>query len=199
MPSTQNNVVDFDTLWNYSKPAETEERFREILGSDQSGVTLEYNACLLTQIARCQGLQMKFEAAILTLNEAEKLITDDMPLAKVRLLLERGRILNSSGKPAESAPLFLRAWEIAREAALDFHAVDAAHMLGIVLELNAALEWNERACEAVEQSENQRAKNWLGALYNNIGWTYHSKGDYQTALSYFQKDEQWYSARNLTP
>ena len=198
MTTTLNNLPDFDLLWNYSKPAETEQKFRTILISVQSDSEPEYFAALLTQIARCQGLQMNFDEALRTLERAEKMITEDMPLPRVRLLLERGRVINSSGSPLDSAPLFLKAWEIARAGFLDDYAVDAAHMLGIVLDPEAALEWNERACQAAEESNDQRAKNWLGALYNNIGWTYHSKVDYKTALNFFQKDEQWYAERDMT-
>ena len=31
---------------------------------------------------------------------------------RLRYLLERGRVLNSSGKPDEARPLFLQAWEL---------------------------------------------------------------------------------------
>lgn len=198
MATSLNNLPDFDKLWNYSKPDETEKQFRTILDSLQSESAPDYTAQLLTQIARCEVLQMKFDKAHKTLDQAEKMINEDMTLPTVRLLLERGRVFNSSGNPTKSAPLFLKAWEIARDANLDFYAVDAAHMLGIVLEPEDALTWNERACQLAEASDNQQAKNWLGALYNNIGWTYHSKGDYQTALDFFQKDEKWYAEREMT-
>ena len=32
-----------------------------------------------------------------------------------------------------------------------------------------------------------RARDWRGSLLNNIGWTYHDRSDYATALDYWQK------------
>ena len=50
---SQPNLPDFDTLWDYSNPTQTEVKFREILPQFPEGnERLE----LLTQIARAQGL-----------------------------------------------------------------------------------------------------------------------------------------------
>jgi hypothetical protein len=58
----QQNLPDFDSLWDYSNPDQTEIKFREILLQipENDPVHLE----LLTQIARTQGLQRKFDEAI---------------------------------------------------------------------------------------------------------------------------------------
>ena len=37
----------------------------------------------------------------------------------------------------------------------------------------------------------KRARNWLGSLYNNTGWSYHDLGDYASALEIFEKAETW--------
>ena len=42
-----------------------------------------------------------------------------------------------------------------------------------------------------EASKQPRAKKWLGALYNNIGWSYHDAGEYQKALDIFRKALVW--------
>lgn len=69
-------------------------------------------------------------------------------------------------------------------------------MVAIVEPPDEALKWNERAIEFAEQSSDEDAKKWLGALYNNIGWTYHDKKEYDKALDYFERDFKWYSDRN---
>ncbi|HEX6385768.1 MAG TPA: hypothetical protein VF177_13945, partial [Anaerolineae bacterium] len=66
-------LPDFDQLWDYSQPASTEERFRELLPAAEAAGDDSYLAQLLTQIARAQGLQRQFAAAHETLDEAEKL------------------------------------------------------------------------------------------------------------------------------
>jgi hypothetical protein len=112
-----------------------------------------------------------------TLDEAEALLPGNAPVARVRYLLERGRTFNSSKAPEKAKPLFQEAWDLARKEGLDFYAVDAAHMMGIVEAPDRA--WNEKALEAAERSRDSKARKWLGALYNNMGWSALDKKDYE--------------------
>ena len=57
--------------------------------------------------------------------------TADEPTVGVRVLLERGRVLNSSGHAAMAVPLFEQAAELADHLGEEFLAVDALHMLAI--------------------------------------------------------------------
>jgi tetratricopeptide (TPR) repeat protein len=180
-------LPDFDSLWDYSKPDESENRFRELLPAAQSSGDNAYHAELLTQIARTQGLQRQIEAAHKTLDEVETLLTPEIPRAYIRYLLERGRVFNSSGDKAKARPLFLAAWEKAVPAGEDFYAIDAAHMMAIVEPPQQQMAWNLKAVEIAEKTGDERARNWLGSLYNNIGWTYHDAGQYDEALDTFQK------------
>src|SRR5690606_6700889 len=130
----------------------------------------------------------KFEEAHQVLDSIEPQFTDAEPVYKVRSLLERGRVLNSSGKPEMALPLFAPAWETARSAGEYFHAVDAAHMIAIVEpDPTQQLEWNQRALALAVQTSDERAKKWPASLYNNIGWTYHDAGDYAQALEHFEQ------------
>jgi tetratricopeptide (TPR) repeat protein len=180
-------ILDFDKLWNYNKPAETEQKFRELLPQAEAGGDASYHAQLLTQIARTQGLQRGFDLAHQTLDMVEGMLTDDLETARIRYLLERGRAINSSGKKDRARPLFLEAWERGQAAKEDFYAVDAAHMLGIVEQGEASLDWNMQAIGYAEGSESPLARGWLGSLYNNTGWTYHDMGDYEKALDLFKR------------
>jgi tetratricopeptide (TPR) repeat protein len=180
-------LPEFDSLWNYDRPDSTEAAFRALLPAARASGDRDYLAQLLTQIARAEGLQMKFDDAAKTLDEAESLLTDEMNVARVRLLLERGRVLNSSKRREESVPLFRAAWDRAREARADGFAVDAAHMLGIVEPGDKSVEWNRTAIGYAEASQDPKARAWLGSLYNNLGWTYHDRGEYATALDLFRK------------
>src|SRR4051794_32155876 len=47
-------LPDFDTLWDYAQPGETEERFRELLPAARASGDRNYHLQLLTQIARAQ-------------------------------------------------------------------------------------------------------------------------------------------------
>ena len=190
------SLPDFDALWDYNDPAGTEVKFRELLpGAKESG-DKSYYAQLLTQIARTEGLQRKFEEAHQTLDTVEAMLTDELIVARIRYLLERGRVYNSSGKPDKSKPLFLKAWELGVVKGEDFYAIDAAHMLGIVEPPEKQLEWAGKAMELAEKSTDQRARNWLGPLYNNTGWSYHDLGQYDRALELFEKSLRFREEKN---
>ncbi|MBL8132184.1 MAG: tetratricopeptide repeat protein [Anaerolineae bacterium] len=180
-------LPDFDALWNYDDPAATERRFRDLLPAAQSSGDSAYLAQLMTQIARSEGLQRRFDAAHRTLDQVEALLPADPTTATVRCLLERGRVFNTSGRPADARPLFLSALEAAQEIGEDGFAVDAAHMMGIIEPAEEALAWNLRALALAESSPQPRARRWLGSLYNNIGWLYHDMEDFEHALDVFQK------------
>jgi len=186
--AVNSQLPDFDSLWNYDDTAATEAKFRELLPRAQAAGDSGYLAELLTQIARTQGLQQKFADANATLDQADALIKPEMKTARVRSLLERGRGLNSSGKPDESVRYFEDAMKLAVDAGLEFYAVDAVHMLGIAAKGDESLRWNEEAIRMSEAAKDPRARRWLGPLYNNTGWTYFDMRRYDDALKMFQKD-----------
>jgi tetratricopeptide (TPR) repeat protein len=176
---------DFDKLWNYDDPAGTESAFRDMLPSVEDRET---RTQLKTQIARTLGLQRKFDAAHALLDEVERELTPELRVARVRYLLERGRVFNSSGKPDRAKPLFLEAVEVGTDAKLDGYVVDAVHMLAIVEpEASAQHDWNCRAMALAESSADPTARRWLATLYNNIGWTYYDQKRYDDALDVFRK------------
>lgn len=182
-------LPSFDSLWNFSDPEATEEAFRKVLAEHRDAPE-SYRLALLTQIARTLGLQRRFEEAHEVLDDVEaELGDDDMP--RVRYLLERGRVLNSSGEPKKARQLFEEAFEVADRAGKDRLAVDALHMVAIVADGEEALEWNLKALEYAENSEQSGARKWLGSLCNNIGWSYHGLGDYEKALEIFKKGVAW--------
>lgn len=183
---------DFDALWNYEDPAGTEQKFRDLLPEAQASSDKAYHLQLLTQIARTLGLQRKFEDAHHLLDQVEAHLVDAASIVQIRYLLERGRVMNSSGVKEQALPLFIKAWETARAAGEDSYAVDAAHMIAIAEpDTEQQLLWNQKALALAVQTEDARAKKWPGSLYNNIGWTYHDAGDYAQALEYFEQALAW--------
>ncbi len=191
--------MEFDKLWNYSKPDETEKKFREILPEIKASGDRSAYLQLLTQIARTLGLQRKFEDAHKLLDEAETQLTDDDPVSKIRYQLERGRTFNSSGKTEKAEELFLKAYELGLNSGEENLTVDAAHMMAIVKSGEQSLEWNETAMKLAENSSDPAAKKWLGSLYNNTGWTYFEMKDYEKALELFEKCKEWHKERNTGP
>ena len=177
---------NLDTLWDFGDPAASAQRFESLLADIDAKQQPALRAEAQTQWARALGLQDRFAEAHLILNEIDPGIVDASPRVRVRNLLERGRVFNSSGDQAQAVPLFLQAWECAQAPELDYYAVDAAHMLAIALPPEEQRHWMEKGVHRAESSDDPKARGWLGALHNNLGWTRHDAGDFTGALQSFE-------------
>jgi tetratricopeptide (TPR) repeat protein len=166
-------------LWDFDDLDATEQRLRDRLGREDSD---EGRAEVLTQLARVQGLRDNFEACEALLQEAEPLAGDGV--ARVRIDLERGRKLRSSGNGAAAVPLFEAAFARASNLGEFWIAGDAAHMVAIA-DASKMLEWTERGL-ALAESEPDAAY-WAGPLLNNLGGHHFDAGDYETALEVFER------------
>ena len=184
-------LPDFDSLWDYDHPDASERKFRELLPSALDSRDFPYLTQLLTQIARAEGLQRKFQDAHETLDRVEKGLDKTDDKTRVRYLLERGRVFNSSGKRDEARPLFLEALDLAVKSKEDFYAVDAAHMIAIAEPTEKQLQWNLKALDLAEKSADEKARKWKGSLYNNIGWTYFEQEQYEESLLMFEKAREF--------
>ena len=176
-----------DALWDFDHPAASEAKFtaelaRHPVGSREARETA-------TQLARSLGLQRKFAEADATLDALVPNLNAPPARIRARYLLERGRARNSSGQPDAAVPLFKEAVAAAKTDALpgaDFYLVDALHMLGIAAPAPERLDWNLQALRAADASTDPRARGWRGSLLHNLGWTYHDRNDYATALDYWR-------------
>jgi tetratricopeptide (TPR) repeat protein len=189
---------DWKPLWNFDDAAATEARFLEILPATRATGSSAAEVILLTQIARTRGLQRRFSDAHRTLDEAAALPGAGEPEPRVRLLLERGRTRNSGKEEGRGREEFLAALDTARSAGLDALAVDAAHMMGIIEPPDVALEWNDRAIAMAEASSDPAARKWLASLLNNQGWTRHGRGEFELALTLFEKARDFRQAASAT-
>ena len=179
--------MDVDAHWDFANPEATEKKFRELLEQAKEQRNQSYEVELLTQIARTYSLRRKVKEAHALLDQARDLITDAMPRLQVRYLLERGRTFNTAGDKAAAKTLFQEAWTMANQANEEYLAVDVAHMLAIVTREGEALTWNLKALKLAESAEDERARKWLGSLYNNIGYTLMQNKKYPEAIAYFRK------------
>lgn len=177
--AARDHQAQIDTLWEFDDPAASEGRFRTAADAADSELTRDV---LLSQVARALGLQQHYVAATELL---DRLPTSDAEL-RVRVLLERGRALNSSGSPAEARPLFEAAFEVAMAAGLEHLAVDALHMVAIVARPDEQEPFNRRALELAAGADDPRARQWRASLLNNLGWTLFERGDYPAALTLFE-------------
>jgi len=191
---------EFDREWRYQDPLATEQVFKEyekLLNVHDDTTLLPQ---LYTQLARCRSLLRDKDGSEFYLSTAYSLIevldVHKQIVPRIRYQLEKGRLLNALNQEDRGSGNFLTAWNEAIANHCDFYAIDAAHMLGIVTQGDESLEWNFKAMRHAEQSQDMKAKSWLGALYNNIGWTLHGLKRYDEALQCFLNDEVWYRERH---
>ena len=173
-----------DELWNFEDPVLSEARFRA--AAADPAYDADERAELTTQLGRAIGLQGRYEEADALLDAVD----GDEPTVAVRVLLERGRVLNSSGHAQMAVPLFEQAAELADHLGEEFLAVDALHMLAVADAAHAET-WTRSALEYASTVHDERTKRWLVALHNNLGWTLHDAGRCTEAMVEFQLAEQW--------
>ncbi|KAJ7347100.1 hypothetical protein DFH08DRAFT_870246 [Mycena albidolilacea] len=145
----------------------------------------------LTQLARCQGLSSQFDTAHLTLDSIPAKDRPAGSTAQVRWLLEKGRVLRSSGKSQdpETRACFLAAYNEAKE---DFFKVDAAHMLAIIDPTGAPTDaapgetWTSGALKISQASANPNTQMWAASLLHNSAWDSMDAGKPQDALAQFK-------------
>lgn len=177
-------VVDVDALWDYRRPAVTEAVFRAELrraGGDDALV-------LRTQIARTLGLRDRFADATAELNAIEPALAAAGPEPRVRALLERGRVLRSSGRPVESLPWFHRAYALADQTGLQVLAGDALHMLALAEpDLDDRIRWNQRTIAYALKASDPKARRWEAPALNNLGYDLVEVERFDEALPMFRR------------
>ncbi|WP_088280134.1 tetratricopeptide repeat protein [Ideonella sp. A 288] len=185
-------AVDVAALWDYARPAESEQRFRAALagaGGDEALV-------LRTQIARTLGLRGRFDEAFAELDAIEPLLAAAGAEPQVRALLERGRTLRSSGRPAEAKPLFERAFARAQASSLQALAADALHMEALVAPgLEAQLAANRRVLAYARAATDPQARAWDAAAWHNMGVALNDAGRHADALDAYQQALATYRAQ----
>ena len=178
------NQTTLDELWNFKDPQASEARFRAAVADPSYDA--DERAELTTQLGRAIGLQGRLEEADALLDAVD----GDEPTVAVRVLLERGRVLNSGGHAEMAVPLFEQAAELADHLGEEFLAVDALHMLAIADSAHAET-WTRSALEYASTVHDERTKQWLVALHTNLGWTLHDAGRCTEAMVEFQLAGQW--------
>jgi tetratricopeptide (TPR) repeat protein len=189
------NLKNFDALWNLGDPEIIEKRFQELLPHAEKCADKSIYLQLLSQLALTQALQKKFVDAHKTLDLAEKQLESEYLVAKVRIILERGRafqqeamVLQKVEKIAKAIAHFELSYEISLNNSLDFHAINAAHMIAIAApEANNKIKWNLLAIDLTEKTRDEKAKAWLGSLYSNLGQNYIETKQYEDALTVLEK------------
>ncbi|MGZ6754114.1 MAG: tetratricopeptide repeat protein [Nocardioides sp.] len=172
-------MTDPTPLWDFDDPAGSEQRFR----AEAEGAEPDDRVVLMTQVARALGLQEKYDEGHQVLDDLSP-TTDE---AAVRIALERGRLLRSSGRPVEARPFFEAAATSAQGPDLEALRVDALHMVALAAEPADRLALTEAALAVARASRTPAARDWDASLLNNVGMTHADAGEWEEALEAFQE------------
>jgi tetratricopeptide (TPR) repeat protein len=184
-------------MWDFNDPAGTEQRFTAILPQAEVSGNVDYHAQLLTQIGRTYGLRRHFEQAHVLFDQADALIAwggendANVTTARIRSLLERGRTLNWQDEKTRAEQMFREAYDLAISSGNERLAIDAAHMVAIVGDLETQIEWALNGLTAARSATDAKARGWEGPLLNNLGWTYFNAGRLDEAYDMFQQSLEW--------
>ncbi len=186
-------AVDLNALWDFNKPALSEERFRAALATAQGDDAL----ILQTQIARTFGLRRDFARARQVLAEVEPSLGKAGAEAKVRYWLELGRTWGSAThKPDEltadakkaAREAYDRALAIAKTAQLDALAIDTLHMYAFIdTDPADGVKWADAGLAIALNSKHPAAQRWEATLRNNRGYALHQMKRHEEALAEFQR------------
>jgi len=203
LSTTTAMAIDINSMWEYSKPALSEERFRAALATAAPDDAL----ILKSQIARTWGLRRDFERARQVLAEVEPELNSAGAEAQVRYWLELGRTYSSATHDdasqtddvkARARTAYDNALAIARAAKLDFLAIDTLHMYAFVDRTPTdELKYVDEALALLKTSTQPDAKNWEGALRNNRGYALQQLGRHVEALAEFRLAMVAYERRGL--
>lgn len=128
---------------------------------------------------------------------AELVNPDNYPKAWARYLGVLGRFQWKDSNLATATATFKTMYDFCNKNKLYDHAVDAAHMIAITAPQNEQITWAKRGIEAAQKGN---MTNWLGPLYNNLGWSYDEMGKHKQALDALQNARKYhYQNKNELP
>jgi len=186
-------AFDLASLWDFSQPELSEQRFREALATANSDEAL----ILQTQIARTYGLRCDFTRGQQILRDIEPQLAAASAEPRVRFELEYGRTLTSAKHSADSQTpdvkeqaraRYMRALGLAKAGHLDALAIDAIHMLAFIdTAPEDQLKWGEQALAIALASSQPAGRKWEASLRNNVGYALHQLKRYDEALAQFRQ------------
>ena len=172
-------AADLRALWDFDDPSGSEQRFRRLAADSDEPVA----TCASTQVARALGLQERYGEGHAVLDALSPADAE----SRVRIALERGRLLRSAGHPESARTLFEDAASAARDDELEELEVDALHMVALVVEPAERLAAHQAALARARSATVPAARDWDASLLNNIGMEHADAGDRTAALAAFEE------------
>jgi len=135
---------------------------------------------VLSQLARVQSLRGRPHLARRLLDDADVLAGGD-PVARARVLLERGRVARRYEDDERALSFLEPAYEAALAAGQHFMAADAAHACALAGDM---VGWTRRGLEVADRFP--AAAYWRGTLLINLGDWQLERGECERSLQTFE-------------
>jgi tetratricopeptide (TPR) repeat protein len=172
--------------FDYDDPKGSEARLLVMANQAEAAQDLTSLAEILTQVARAQVLQGHVDEASQTLDRAAALSTESVR-PRIRILIERGRLLRRQGHLDTARVNFEKAYKTAMAGGQPGLAADAAHMLALMVPFEEARLWTDRGMILAERSSDPTVHHWVGILMNNWGERLDETGDHEAAALAFAR------------
>jgi tetratricopeptide (TPR) repeat protein len=182
------STQDLDLYWFPDDPARSEREFRAKLAELQGQEAKDhaFQAEILTQIARAEAAQGKITEASASLAAASNLLgevaSEESLRARIRLLLQEGRLFVIQRTPAPARTRFNKAWVLSVNAGEDCFVIDVAREMAGIEPQKFQEVWIRKAIEIAEGSSQEKARFWLGDLYAELGWRLFDLRQFDAAL-----------------
>ncbi len=173
-----------DSLFSSRKYDESREIYLKAVDrarneNDNAGLTEAY-----ARIARTYLITERKEEGRTWLAKAAEIADPVQPSGWSRYLGVRGRFEWQDGDLKRAGETFREMYGYCSERKMHDRAIDAAHMVAIVGTTDEQIEWGKKG---IAEAEAGNVMHWLGPLWNNLGWTYESIGEYDKALEAYLK------------
>ena len=147
-----------------------------------------------SMIARTWLSACKYKEGIPWLEKAAALAKPEDSKGWSRYLGVKGRFQWQNKEEDKAVLTFKDMYEYCSNHELHSRAIDAAHMLAIVGDLDQKIEWSLKTIKEAEKGEEI---GWLAPLWNNLGWNYDDKKEYDKALDALVKAREYHYKNTL--
>ncbi|HUP56679.1 MAG TPA: hypothetical protein VM598_04445 [Bdellovibrionota bacterium] len=186
-------LLDLDLLWNPLDPDASKAAFEALLPEAERLASEDHSFLieLRSLIGRAEAFSKRYPEALASLKLAEQLLADQKSVyrvsAKIRWLIERGRLHVLERTPSQARALLMEAWTLAINSGEDYFAVEAAQIIATVEQQKQQQEWILKGIEIAERSPQPKPKRWLGTLHATLGWKLFELRQFDVALATFQQ------------
>ena len=190
IPTAAERLREGDTLFARREYAAAGKVFADAAARAETQGNASVRVEALSMAARSDLIRGEAEADRTWLARAAALATPEDPRGWSRYLGVRGRFewQDDKNNPKATAT-FKEMYEYCMDRKLNDRAVDTAHMVAITGRPDEQIAW---AYKGIAAAEAGGYDGWLGPMWNNLGWSYDGRGQYDEALTALLKAREYH-------